>query len=58
MSASIKIIVEVNDKRPEYTEQITRTFPSDHAEGTARDYFERLKRELWDGVNDEGDYVE
>ncbi|HTQ97224.1 MAG TPA: hypothetical protein VMH89_10485, partial [Candidatus Acidoferrum sp.] len=52
MSASITITIKVNDKRAEYTDTITRTFPSDHAESTARDYYERVSRELWDGVSD------
>lgn len=53
MSATITIKIEVNDKREQYSNHITRTFPSDHAELTAADYYHRLKQELWDGVSDE-----
>jgi hypothetical protein len=53
VSATIRVTIEVKDKRAEYTDHITRTFPSDQAEGTAQDYFQRLKENLWDGVSDE-----
>lgn len=50
MSATITIKIQVNDKRQAFGDSVTRTFPSDHAESTAVDYYEQLITRLWDGV--------
>jgi hypothetical protein len=50
VSATITIKIEVNDKHAEYTEYTEREFPGPNAEGTARDYYNRLIDSLGDGV--------